>query len=118
VAAQYAVAITPEMIELVHPADPADPIARQFVPDARELVRKPQESGDPTGDGPHSPLEGLVHRYPDRVLLKPLHACAVYCRFCFRREVVGPAAFDRSRRRRSRPLSPTSRLAPRSGRSS
>jgi lysine 2,3-aminomutase len=45
---------------------------------------------DPIGDAAHSPVEGIVHRYPDRVLLKLTHSCAVYCRFCFRREVVGP----------------------------
>jgi lysine 2,3-aminomutase len=45
---------------------------------------------DPIGDVARSPVKGIVHRYPDRVLLKPLHACAVYCRFCFRREMVGP----------------------------
>jgi lysine 2,3-aminomutase len=90
VSARYAVAITPEMAGLIDPADPDDPIARQFVPDARELERAPDESADPIGDEAHSPVEGIVHRYPDRVLLKPLHACAVYCRFCFRRETVGP----------------------------
>jgi lysine 2,3-aminomutase len=90
VAARYAVAITPEMADLIDPADPDDPIARQFVPDARELERAPEENEDPIGDAAHSRVEGIVHRYPDRVLLKPLHACAVYCRFCFRREMVGP----------------------------
>ena len=90
VAARYAVAITPEMAALIDPADPDDPIARQFVPDARELERRPDENEDPIGDAAHSPVEGIVHRYPDRVLLKPLHVCAVYCRFCFRREMVGP----------------------------
>jgi lysine 2,3-aminomutase len=90
VAARYAVAITPEMARLVDPADADDPIARQFVPDGRELERTSEESEDPIGDEAHSPVEGIVHRYPDRVLLKPLHACAVYCRFCFRREMVGP----------------------------
>ena len=90
VAARYAVAITPEMAALIDPADPDDPIARQFIPDGRELERRPDENDDPIGDAAHSPVEGIVHRYPDRVLLKPLHACAVYCRFCFRREMVGP----------------------------
>ena len=90
VAARYAVAITPEMAGLIDPADLDDPIARQFVPDGRELGRTPEETEDPIGDAAHSPVEGIVHRYPDRVLLKPLHACAVYCRFCFRREMVGP----------------------------
>jgi lysine 2,3-aminomutase len=98
VAAQYAVAITPAMAELVDPCDPLDPIARQFVPTAAELEVRPEESADPIGDFAHSPLEGIVHRYPDRALLKINHACAVYCRFCFRREMVGPEGL--------RPLSP------------
>src|SRR5579864_439207 len=90
VAARYAVAITPAIADLIDPADPHDPIARQFVPDARELHTEPGESHDPIGDDAHSPVEGIVHRYPDRVLLKLVNACAVYCRFCFRREMVGP----------------------------
>ena len=70
VAARYAVAITPAMAELIDPGDPDDPIARQFVPDARELEQRPEERADPIGDDAHSPVEGIVHRYPDRVLLK------------------------------------------------
>ena len=92
VAAQYAVAITPAMAELIDPADPRDPIAMQFVPDAAELETRPEETADPIGDHAHSPVTGIVHRYPDRALLKLTHVCAVYCRFCFRREMVGPAA--------------------------
>ena len=87
VAARYAVAITPAMAEL---ADCAG-VARQFMPDAAELDHRPEELADPIGDAAHSPVEGIVHRYPDRVLLTPTHLCAVYCRFCFRREAVGPA---------------------------
>lgn len=90
VAARYAVAITPAMAALIDLADPADPIARQFVPDPRELATHPEELSDPIGDDAHSPVAGIVHRYPDRVLLKATHACPVYCRFCFRREMVGP----------------------------
>lgn len=90
VAARYAVAITPAMAELIDPADVHDPIARQFVPDARELVTAPGELTDPIGDDDHSPVPGLVHRYSDRVLLKVVGVCPVYCRFCFRREMVGP----------------------------
>jgi lysine 2,3-aminomutase len=89
VAARYAVAITPAMADLIDPSDPHDPIARQFVPDRRELESQPEELSDPIGDDAHSPVEGIVHRYPDRVLLKLVNACAVYCRFCFRRETVG-----------------------------
>lgn len=90
VAARYAVAITPTVAALINPADADDPIARQFVPDERELHTRPEESPDPIGDDAHSPVEGIVHRYPDRALLKLVNACAVYCRFCFRREMVGP----------------------------
>jgi len=90
VAERYAVAISPAMAALIDPADSADPIARQFIPDPRELMHLPEERADPIGDLTHSPLEGIVHRYPDRVLLKAVHVCPVYCRFCFRREMVGP----------------------------
>jgi lysine 2,3-aminomutase len=90
VAARYAVAITPAVADMMDPNDPQDPIARQFLPDVRELDHLPQEHADPIGDDAHSPVEGVVHRYPDRVLLKLVNACAVYCRFCFRREMVGP----------------------------
>src|SRR5262245_16236170 len=90
VAARYAVSVTPDMAALIDTADPDDPIARQFVPDAAELETRDGESSDPIGDDAHSPVEGVVHRYPDRVLLKLVHVCPVYCRFCFRREMVGP----------------------------
>ena len=90
VASRYAVAITPALVDLIDAADPHDPIALQFVPDERELETHPEESADPIGDEAHSPVPGVVHRYPDRVLLKVINVCAVYCRFCFRREMVGP----------------------------
>ena len=96
VAKRYAVAITPAMASLIEPDD--GPMRRQFVPTAAELIQTPEERADPIGDDAHSPVEGIVHRYPDRVLLKANHACAVYCRFCFRREMVGPEGI--------RPLSP------------
>ena len=79
---KYAVAVSPTLLSLVDPSDPNDPIARQFLPAAAELVSAPEERADPIGDEAHSPVEGIVHRYPDRVLLKVNHACAVYCRFC------------------------------------
>src|ERR1700682_4095125 len=90
VAARYAVAVTPDIAALIDPSDPDDPIARQFIPSAEELVTQPGENADPIGDHAHSPVAGIVHRYPDRVLFKLVHVCAVYCRFCFRREMVGP----------------------------
>jgi lysine 2,3-aminomutase len=103
VAAQFAVAITEDMAALIDPLDPADPIAAQFVPTPAELSEAPEERTDPIGDERWSPVPGIVHRYPDRVLLKPTLLCPVYCRFCFRREVVGKkramldqAALDRA----------------------
>jgi lysine 2,3-aminomutase len=92
VAARYAVAVTPDVAALIDPADPDDPLARQYLPRPEELRETPEERADPIGDRRWSPVKGIVHRYPDRVLLTPLHACAVYCRFCFRRETVGPGS--------------------------
>ena len=62
---------------------------RPHVPTAAELIEAPEERVDPIGDEHWSTVPGIVHRYPDRVLLKPTLVCPVYCRFCFRREVVG-----------------------------
>jgi len=90
VASRYAVALTPTVRGLIDPSDPADPIALQYVPTAAELIETTDERADPIGDHAHSPVEGIVHRYSDRVLLKVVHVCPVYCRFCFRREMVGP----------------------------
>ncbi len=89
VAERYAVAITPILADLIDPEDPADPIGRQFIPDPREMTARPNERVDPIGDEVHSPVKGIVHRYPDRVLFTPILHCPVYCRFCFRREKVG-----------------------------
>jgi lysine 2,3-aminomutase len=88
VEARYAVALTPAMRALIERPD--DPIGLQYLPDPRELVTAPHESADPIADDALSPIKGIVHRYPDRALLKPLLVCPVYCRFCFRREHVGP----------------------------
>ncbi|KGD95762.1 lysine-2,3-aminomutase-like protein [Rhizobium sp. YS-1r] len=90
VADRYTIALTPTVVSLIDRGDPNDPIARQFVPDPDELLATPDERADPIGDHAHSPVKGIVHRYPDRVLLKAVHICPVYCRFCFRREMVGP----------------------------
>jgi lysine 2,3-aminomutase len=88
VARRYAVSVTPAMAALIERPD--DPIGRQYLPDPAELITAPGETADPTADAPFTPVKGVVHRYPDRALLKPLLACPVYCRFCFRREAVGP----------------------------
>lgn len=85
------IAVTPAVAALIDRADPADPIARQYVPSVAELTTRPDERADPIGDDAFSPIKGVVHRYPDRVLLKPIMVCPVYCRFCFRREAVGDA---------------------------
>ncbi len=98
VAERFAVALTDEVAALIDPLDPADPIAAQFIPDAAELETAAEEQADPIGDERWSPVPGIVHRYPDRVLLKPSLLCPVYCRFCFRREQIGArgAVLDRA----------------------
>src|SRR5690606_32837487 len=90
VAEKYAISLTPAVLDLIDPTDPNDPIARQYVPTPAELNTTPDERTDPIGDLTHSPVEGIGHRYPDLVLLKAVHVCPVYCRFRFRREMVGP----------------------------
>ena len=89
VAEAFSVALSPQVQRLIDRSDPKDPIAAQFVPSAAEMNWAAEELTDPIGDEAHSPVPGIVHRYPDRVLFKPLNACPVYCRFCFRRETVG-----------------------------
>ncbi|MEU4194866.1 lysine-2,3-aminomutase-like protein [Kribbella sp. NPDC026611] len=88
VAAKYSVAISPAM-QAAMLAEDGTSVSRQFVPTELELVHHPSELSDPIGDSSHSPVPGMTHRYPDRALLMPLLVCPVYCRFCFRREVVG-----------------------------
>lgn len=87
-AGRFAMTIPGAMIERMT-ADQNDPLARQFVPSERECIVLPEERSDPTGDKDFTPVKGIVHRYPDRVLLKPVHLCPVYCRFCFRRDSIG-----------------------------
>lgn len=80
---QFRLRITDEM------ALPDQGVARQFVPTLQELLIRAEELTDPIGDRIHEPVEGLTHRYPDRVILHATQTCEVYCRFCFRRETVG-----------------------------
>jgi len=94
VEARYSVAVTPDLVDLIGGAGQGVEVARQFLPAVEELVTTDAERADPIGDDVHSPLPGLVHRYPDRVLLKLLSVCPVYCRFCFRRESVGRGKGD------------------------
>ena len=86
---RFQLRLTPSLASRIDATDPNDPIARQFVPGTAELDLQPEELTDPIGDEVHAQGPGIIHRYPDRVLLKPTHLCQVYCRFCFRREVVG-----------------------------
>ncbi|MBA4340012.1 MAG: lysine-2,3-aminomutase-like protein [Hyphomonas sp.] len=90
VEAAYAIALPEPLARAINRSNPADSIRRQYVPSPEELDIRAGESGDPIGDARHSPVPGLVHRYPDRVLIKATSTCPVYCRFCFRREMVGP----------------------------
>lgn len=87
---RYAYKITDHVVSTIKGPCESDPVARQYLPQSAELDQHPEEYADPIGDGRHSPVKGIVHRHPDRVLLKLANICAVYCRFCFRREQVGP----------------------------
>ncbi|MFT9257893.1 MAG: lysine-2,3-aminomutase-like protein [Acetobacter sp.] len=88
VARHYATAIPPAFAALIE--HPTDPIGIQVIPTVQELEITAEERTDPIGDDALSPVPGIVHRYADRALLKPLLVCPLYCRFCFRREHVGP----------------------------
>ena len=92
VAARYAVAVSQTIADLI--AKEGDPISRQFLPTETELLTLPEERADPIGDQAHSPVEGIVHRHRDRVLFKPASVCPVYCRLCFRREMLGEATLS------------------------
>lgn len=83
------VGISPYYMSLLDPDDPRDALRRTVVPTLNEFVRTPGEADDPLGEDSHSPVPGLVHRYPDRVLLLPLDFCSTYCRYCTRSRVVG-----------------------------
>ncbi len=87
---KYAYRTTDTIDALITGTPDDDPIARQYIPTPAELFTTPEENEDPIGDEAHSPIKGIIHRYPDRVLFKPANICAVYCRYCFRREKVGP----------------------------
>ncbi len=76
---------------LIDPTDPDDPVARMVIPDAREREEHAHLSPDPLGEESDAPLPGVVHRYPDRVLLLVTGRCAVHCRFCMRRRLAGRA---------------------------
>ena len=85
----FSTRLTSEVLAQIKTADLTDPIFQQYVPQLAELDIQKDELADPTGDGPHGKVKGIIHRYEDRLLLTPTHTCQVYCRFCFRREKVG-----------------------------
>jgi lysine 2,3-aminomutase len=82
-------AITPYFASLLDPHNPYCPLRRQVVPTAQELVMSQADMADPLSEDHHSPVPGLVHRYPDRVLVLVTDQCAAYCRHCTRRRLVG-----------------------------
>src|SRR6266850_5867609 len=86
---KLALAITPYFFNLIDPADENCPIRWQVIPRIEETQTASWEMTDPCGEDSHSPVPGLVHRYPDRVLLLPLNMCAAYCRYCTRSRWVG-----------------------------
>lgn len=87
---KYAVRLTDTVKDVIRGDIKNDPVAKQFIPQNEELKILPQELLDPIGDDTHAPVKGIIHRYPDRVLFNIANVCAVYCRYCFRREKVGP----------------------------
>jgi lysine 2,3-aminomutase len=82
-------AVTPYYLSLINPLDPDDPIRKTVIPRVDEFITGPHEMVDPCGEDNHSPVSGLVHRYPDRVLFLVNDMCSVYCRYCTRSRVVG-----------------------------
>lgn len=91
---KFSVAVTPHFAELMDPKDPRCPIRRQVVPREEEMLVSRGDMIDPCGEDADSPLPGLVHRYPDRVLLLALDACAAYCRYCTRSRLVSQGELD------------------------
>ena len=86
---RLALAVTPYFASLMDPTNSACPIRRQAIPRVEELHLSKCDMVDPCGEDKDSPVPGLVHRYPDRVLLLCTDQCAVYCRYCTRRRLVG-----------------------------
>ncbi|MCX8157096.1 MAG: KamA family radical SAM protein [Verrucomicrobiae bacterium] len=89
---KLAMAITPYFFNLIDPADENCPIRRQLIPRLEETHTAPWEMADPCGEDAHSPVPGLVHRYPDRVLFLVTDRCAAYCRYCTRSRLVSNAS--------------------------
>ncbi|HPH94667.1 MAG TPA: lysine 2,3-aminomutase [Anaerolineaceae bacterium] len=94
----FRVDVTPYFVSLIDPDDPNDPIRKQVIPTADEIVPFTGMMEDSLAEDRHSPVPGLVHRYPDRVLMLTTTQCATYCRYCTRSRIVGDpsATFSRS----------------------
>lgn len=88
-AGQLPLAVTPYYASLLDPSNPLQPIRRSVVPVSGEFHRSPGEAADPLGEDEDSPVAGLVHRYPDRVLFLVTDFCSTYCRYCTRSRIVG-----------------------------
>ncbi len=93
------IGITPYFLSLLSPDDAGSPLRRTVIPTFHELFKAPEEADDPLGEEHQSPIPGLVHRYPDRVLLLALDFCSTYCRYCTRSRVVGHGALYPTRSR-------------------
>jgi len=91
---KFALAVTPHFAELIDPSDPRCPIRIQVVPREDEVVVGPGDMVDPCGEDHDSPIPGLVHRYPDRVLVLALDTCASYCRYCTRSRLVSQGELE------------------------
>ena len=89
---KLALAITPYFFNLIDPSDENCPIRRQVIPRLEETETASWEMTDPCGEDEHSPVPGLVHRYPDRVLFLMTDRCAAYCRYCTRSRLVSNAS--------------------------
>ena len=93
----FRVDVTPYFVSLIDPDDPDDPVRKQIIPTAREMVPFTAMMEDSLAEDRHSPVPGLVHRYPDRVLMLVTTQCATYCRYCTRSRIVGDPAQTFSR---------------------
>jgi len=91
---KFALAVTPHFAELINPSDPHCPIRMQVVPREDEVIVGPGDMVDPCGEDHDSPVPGLVHRYPDRVLVLALDTCASYCRYCTRSRLVSQGELE------------------------
>lgn len=97
-------AVTPYYISLIDPNDPNNPVRKQAVPTAKELVISPEDQIDPLSEDEDSPVPGLTHRYPDRVLFLITDMCSMYCRHCTRRRFAGQKDASAPRERIDRAL--------------